>query len=744
MTMTPLDWIIVAVCATALTWFSLRTVKYLQGVGDFLSANRTAGRYAIALDASVVGVGAISAVGMFEQFYAAGFPTIWWAWMSIPAGMIITLSGWVYYRFRETRCMTLAQFFEVRYSRRFRIFTGIIIWLSGIVNFGIFPFVASNFFVYYCGLPAEFTLLGMTMPTYWPIMLITTGMSLAYTCIGGQITVLVTDCVQGMFVAVGLVVLAVFLLSQYGWSEVVESMNEAPKIAIVEKADMKVTAQRKAHEKAVEAASKSDQAKKAATEAEESLVKSEAARGELDDQAVLAEKASGQSMVNPFDTGKVKHFGLAFFLILVFNQFYGGFSWQGQSGYKSSALSPHEQKMGQVIFQFLYMIRLVGLVLLAVCALTFLTHANFATQATPAHEVLDGLKSTDTPQLAVQQRVSVALAYMLPTGLRGFFCVMMIFLLITTQDTYMHSWGTIFIQDVVMPIRKKPLTPKQHVNFLRCSIIGVAAFAIIFSAFYKPTEFIQMYFAITGAIIGGLGAAIIGGLYWKYGGTLAAYVAVGLGAILSVTRIVTKQFTTEISAISDKGPILRFVDYINTEVNSQTLMFWIIIICIASYIVLSLIRIRKPFNLNRMLHRGQYDAKGDHKEATDATKSKWAKIVGITAEFTRVDRVLALTMVGYNLIWAGLFFGAAVYNFLIAPIPTGFWTKFWQIWVYSQAMLGVPIALWFIVGGVRDIKRIFHRLVTLQRDDTDDGSVVKHHLPGEADEPGDVEADKAQ
>jgi hypothetical protein len=47
-------------------------------------------------------------------------------------------------------------------------------------------------------------------------------------------------------------------------------------------------------------------------------------------------------------------------------------------------------------------------------------------------------------------------------------------------------------------------------------------FSVVFAAFYKPREYIQMYFAITGAIFSGLGCAIIGGLYWRYGGTLAA------------------------------------------------------------------------------------------------------------------------------------------------------------------------------------------------------------------------------
>ena len=731
--MTLMDWGIVLVATAGLLWLSMYTLKYVRSVSDFLSANRTAGRYAIAINMSVAGLGAISAIGFFEQYYAAGFPTVWWAWMIIPATMVFTLSGWVYYRFRETRCMTLAQFFEVRYSRRFRILTGLVIWLSGLINFGIFPFVTANFFVYFCGLPETMELFSVAFPTYWTIMLLTTGMAALMTVAGGQITILVTDCVQGIFATITLVVLIVFLLNQFQWSEIVDSLQEAPRVAAVEQADLKVLAAERSLERAGGDAA-----------VQSVLDDAVAERQSLDDPAVLEEASQGQSMLNPFDTSKVKDFGVFFFLIMVFHLFYGSFSWQGSSAYRSSALTPHEQKMGSIISGFLYMIRLAGLVMLAVCALTFLIHPHFAELSAPAHESLELLKNGDTPQLFTQQRVPIALSYMLPAGLRGLFCVMMVFLLITTQDTYMHSWGTIFVQDVVMPFRKKPLTPKQHINLLRGSVVGVATFAIIFAALYKPTEYIQMYFAITGAIVAGMGAAIIGGLYWKRGSTPAAYAAVIAGSVLSVARIILMQprCAEAIAAMPDKGFLFQFIHHLNTEVNSQIIWMWIMLVCIGLYVLLSLLGKGKSFNLERMLHRGRYDlGKGDHKEERpDAPQSFWGKLAGFGKEFNRMDRVIGGTMVAYNLVWIVLFVGAAAYNFLVNPIPISWWATFWKYWVYSQVLSGVLMGVWILVGGFRDIRRVFGLLSTMTRDDSDDGRVVHHHLPGEADEPGDIEA----
>ncbi len=232
-----------------------------------------------------------------------------------------------------------------------------------------------------------------------------------------------------------------------------------------------------------------------------------------------------------------------------------------------------------------------------------------------------------------------------------------------------------------------------------------------------------MYFAITGAIVSGLGCAIVGGLYWRYGGTAAAYVALSLGTVLSITRIVVHQYKTAIAAIPDKGIILRFVDYQNS-INSQTIWFWIMMICISSYVVLSLAARRKPFNLDRMLHRGEYDVQQEHKKASDSIRVTWLKVVGITEEFTRTDRLLALALVAWNAIWIVLFFGAAIYHFLVAEITMHWWTTFWMLWIYLQVIVGIFATIWFTLGGLRDMRRVFARLTTLQRDQQDDGMII--------------------
>jgi len=653
-----IDWAIVGGCMVLLTLFSVSTFRHMSGVADFLSANRSGGRYLLAIASGMSGIGAITVVAMFEAYYTAGFPPLWWTLMSIPVSVIIVLTGWVYYRFRETRCLTMAQFFEARYSRSFRIYTGILTWVSGIVNFGIFPAVASRFFVYFCGLPTSMEMGVFVIPTYVPIMVVTLGMALVYTCLGGQITVMVTDCVQGVFCGFGFIIVCVYLLYAFGWADITTALSAAP---------------------------------------------------------------AGASMLDPTQTSSVKDFNFWFYAIGVFGSFYGYMSWQGSQGYYSSGLNPHEQKMGQIISLWRLLPQNVMIVLIPVCAFAFMTLTQYAAEADGVRVVLAGI---DNEAIRTQMTVPVVLSHILPAGIRGLFCAIMILFLITTQDTYLHSWGSIFIQDVVLPLRKRPFTPKQHVYLLRCSIVFVALFAFLFSAFFQQTTYILMFMAITGAIVSGAGVVIIGGLYWKYGTALASWAAMTIGWVIAVGKIILEQvshFYTDVVG-ADRGLYLQWMDWIN-GINNQWIWFWTMLLCIVTYVVVSLFRRRSSqgFDLDQMLNRGKYQIAEEH-VVEESSPSLWWKILGFTREFSRTDRWLAVALVVWNFGWFGLFIVGTACNFMF-DIPGWVWSRFWQGWIWVNLGIGLPATIWFAIGGAQDIRRLFKRLSSVERDASDDGHV---------------------
>ena len=161
-----------------------------------------------------------------------------------------------------------------------------------------------------------------------------------------------------------------------------------------------------------------------------------------------------------------------------------------------------------------------------------------------ADSVNASLASLSSDTLKGQMRAPFVLSEILPVGLIGAFAALMLAAFISTHDTYLHSWGSIFIQDVIMPFRKKPFDKEMHIKVLRYSIFGVAVFIFLFSLLFSQSQKIALYFAVTAAIFaGGCGAVIIGGLYWNKGTTAAAWTAMIVGAVIGVSGTLIKQIS---------------------------------------------------------------------------------------------------------------------------------------------------------------------------------------------------------
>ena len=59
------------------------------------------------------------------------------------------------------------------------------------------------------------------------------------------------------------------------------------------------------------------------------------------------------------------------------------------------------------------------------------------------------------------------------------------------------------------------------------------------------------------------------------------------------------------------------------------------------------------------------------------------------------------------------------------------WAKFWWWKVVVTVVIGIGTTVWFLVGGLRDLKDLYKTLRTVKRDHLDSGMVVGHHNLGE-------------
>ena len=682
------DWLIVFVALVGMFYSVSFSSGLMKSVTDFLSAGRTAGRYLISVSSGVAGLGAISVVMFLEMGYIAGFSLAWWGLSQGIIILMLTMSGWVIYRFRSTRCLTLAQFFEKRYSRKFRIFTGIVAFTAGIINFGIFPAVGAQFFISYCGLPESF----IGIPVFPLVMIILLSISLYFVYTGGQIAVIIADFFQGIFATFVLIVVVLYLFFSVGWDQVSHSLEQTPlKLAKEEITKLQ-----------------DDEAYMKLSDQEQEKRKNE-----------IDEKYENSSRINPFKTSNVEDFNFWYFLIGIIGIMYGTMGWQGSQAYNSSAKSAHEAKMGSVLAGFRGLPQGLFFLLVPVLSYVFMNHADYASVAASVELSLQDLE-TDT--LRSQMRGPIVLSTVLPIGLLGAFAALMLAAFISTHDTYLHSWATILVQDVIMPFREKPFDKDTHLKVLRYAILGVAVFIFFFSLLFQQNQAIALFFAITAAIFaGGSGAVIIGGLYWDRGTTKAAWTAIIIGAFISVSGVLVKQISVEwLNDTSSYVQLKNILEFIR-NINGQE--YWGISMGASAfaYVVVSVLDNSEPFNMDKLLNRGKYAIEGEKKIINENTELGW-KIFLMGEEFTKGDKLIYILNYVWTGIWTLVFIVGTIYN-LSNEVSDASWMFFWRNYIYIFIVISLVIIVWFTVGGFHDLKIMMDKLKTEKRDHHDDGWV---------------------
>lgn len=661
-----LDWIIVAGVFAFLAGIALRTKQYVQGVADFLAANRCAGRYLLTLADGMASLGAIGIIASFQQTYQAGLGAQWWGGVMGPIMMLLPLTGFVIYRFRESRVMTIAEFYERRYSRRFRIFSGILAWGAGVINYGVFPQVTARFLIYFCDIPRFVIPIGsfeldLTLGFVMALFLTT---ALLITFRGGQVAIMVTDFFQAQYMNVIFLVLFFVFLYQFGLLDSIEALKKG---------------------------------------------------------------AEGKSMLNPFDQGKVPDFNIFFYMIGAFNVIYTYMAWQGNQAYNCSAKTPHDAKMARILGGWRYGVTWTVILLIPLFAYVLHHSPSHTEQAAQASAAITALGDEG---LQRQLEVPLTLKEMLPMGLFGLFVAAMIAAAISTDDTYLHSWGSIFVQDVIMPFRKKRLTPEKHLRLLRRSILGVAVFVWIFGMIFPLQEYIFMYWAITGAIYtGGAGAVIIGGFYWKRATTGGAWAGMITGSVLAFTGVANNNifWPRILPLLKKRYPSQAWLQDLPEVfwLNGMEVFFYASLIAIAAYVIGSLLTKPDPdFSMDRLLHRGKYSIDGEHQEIAPERKSLW-RFLGVDKEYTAFDKFIAASLFGWTIFWFIIFVVGTIYGFTHETTEEQ-WSKYWIFNIGMFALVGIITVFWFLWGGFRDLGDLFRTLKQVRRDVHDDGMVDEH------------------
>ncbi len=215
---TILDWIIVAAYILGTVAIGVYVNRFIHGMGDFLVAGRALKtRLGVA---TMVGseLGLVTAMFMAQKGFTGGFAAFHIGLLAGIATLAVGLTGFIVVPLREMKIATIPEYYERRFkSRNLRIFGGLILALSGILNMGMFLKAGAIFIT---------GLTGMTDPNLinW-VMTIMIVLVLLYTALGGMVSVIITDYMQFVVLSFGLLIAVAISVYKLGWLNIVEQVT---------------------------------------------------------------------------------------------------------------------------------------------------------------------------------------------------------------------------------------------------------------------------------------------------------------------------------------------------------------------------------------------------------------------------------------------------------------------------------------------------------------------------------------
>lgn len=210
MTFSPIDWVILVIYLAFTVAAGLWAKRYVEDLSGYMVAGR---RVKLSLGIATFAAtefGTITFMYFSELGFVTGFSCFIIGILALLAYMFVGSTGFVVEPLRRLEVMTIPEFYELRYSRTVRLVGGIILFLGGVLNMGIFLKFDGIFLS---------EVMGFGEGALTAIMVVMLIVVILYTVLGGMFSVVVTDYLQFVVLTFGLLVALVAVLVQVDLGE---------------------------------------------------------------------------------------------------------------------------------------------------------------------------------------------------------------------------------------------------------------------------------------------------------------------------------------------------------------------------------------------------------------------------------------------------------------------------------------------------------------------------------------------
>ena len=216
MTFSTIDWLVLGLYLVFTVAAGLYAKRYVENLTGYMVAGRRVGLSLGVATFAATELGTITFMYFAELGYVTGFSCFIIGLLAMAAYMFVGKTGFIIERLRQMEVMTIPEYYQLRYSRNVRLLGGIILFLGGVLNMGIFLKFDGIFLS---------EVMGFGPNALAAIMIVMIVVVVLYTVLGGMFSVVVTDYMQFVVLTIGVFVALVAVLAHVDLGSIAEAVN---------------------------------------------------------------------------------------------------------------------------------------------------------------------------------------------------------------------------------------------------------------------------------------------------------------------------------------------------------------------------------------------------------------------------------------------------------------------------------------------------------------------------------------
>jgi SSS family solute:Na+ symporter len=134
------------------------------------------------------------------------------------------------------------------------------------------------------------------------------------------------------------------------------------------------------------------------------------------------------------------------------------------------------------------------------------------------------------------------LATTVPVGLMGLLIAAMLAADMSTDSSYMLTWGSVIYNDILAPFRRRPWPERTGILVNRCIVALIGVFLLLYGLWYPLKGSLWSYLTQTGTIyLASMSVLLIACCYWPRANSWGAAASIIVSAAIPITYLVLEQ-----------------------------------------------------------------------------------------------------------------------------------------------------------------------------------------------------------